>query len=123
MRLRTTLVLLIIAILVGGYILLYERKKPTTEQWKEKSKRVFDIKSDRVSKLEISQGDKLLAFEKKDNKWEMTTPLKYPADSGEIDRVVSKIEFLEWERLLKKGEWETKKSDFGIDKPRAEVNF
>ncbi|MBI3990825.1 MAG: DUF4340 domain-containing protein [Candidatus Omnitrophica bacterium] len=123
MKFKTTAFLLVIAVLLGGYILFYEKKKPTTEEWKEKSKKVFDIKSEQIDKIQIRRGETLILCEKKNGEWDILSPVKDTADAGEIDRILSKIEFLKWERLLKKGEWEAKKEEFGITQPRAELDF
>ena len=43
MKIRNTIILLIIAILIGGYIYLYESKQLTTEEKKERAGKVFEI--------------------------------------------------------------------------------
>lgn len=119
-----TLVVFIIALGVGAYIYFYEKGTPTTEELKEKAKKVFDFKSDDVKRLSLKTGEQLIVCEKKEDKWQMVKPLNVKADKAGIGRILSRLEFLQTERRLK-GEKDKKLNlkDFGLDKPRMETTF
>ena len=118
-----TLIVLVIVLLTGAYIYFYERKTPTTEERKEKEKKIFDFKSEEVKKLSLKKGEYLIVCEKKDGKWQMVKPLKVKADKSEIERILSRLEFLEAQRRLKEDNEKIEKQKFGLDNPRIEVTI
>ncbi len=124
MKWLKTLVVFIIALGIGGYIYFYEKETPTTEELKEKAKKVFDFKPDDVKRLSLKRGEQLIVCEKKEDKWQMVKPLNVKADKAGIGRILSRLEFLQTERRLK-GEKDKKLNlkDFGLDKAKVEVTF
>ena len=123
MRGLKTLIVFLIALLTGAYIYFYERKTPTTEERKEKEKKIFDFKSEEVKKLSLKKGEHLIVCEKKDGKWQMVKPLKVKADKSEMERILSRLEFLEAQRRLKEDNEKIEKQKFGLDNPRIEVTI
>ena len=114
-----TLIIFIIVLLTGAYIYFYERKTPTTEERKEKEKKIFDFKSEEVKKFSLKKGEHLIIVcEKKDEKWQMVKPLKVKANKSEIERILSRLEFLESQRKLKE---KIELGKFGLDNPKIEV--
>ncbi|MCD5402052.1 DUF4340 domain-containing protein [candidate division NPL-UPA2 bacterium] len=124
MNWKSTVVILIIALLGGSYIYFFERRRPTTEEIKEKERRVFDFKSEEVNKLEIKRENETILIEKDDGHWQMKKPIDVRADKSEIDSILSKLEFLEWERIMKEDEEEPfNLEEFGLKEPRLQVTF
>lgn len=123
MRGFKTLIVFFIVLLTGTYIYFYERKTPTTEERKEKEKKIFDFKSEEVKKFSLKKGEYLIVCEKKDGKWQMVKPLKVKADKSEIERILSRLEFLETQRRLKEDSEKIEKQNFGLDNPRIEVTI
>ena len=125
MKIRNTIILLIIAILIGGYLYLYERKQLTTEEKKERAGKVWTFKSEDVTKLEIKKGEEtiLCRKESKDN-WQIEKPLKVRADETEIDKILSKLEFLKKERAInEEKEKPLAMGEFGLAQPQMEVSI
>lgn len=128
MNFRTTLGLLIIVIIGGGYILLFESKQKSVEDQEKASKKVVGIEdlSDKVAKVRIqAEKAKAIVCERKgegsDAKWAMLEPRKLRADKSEVKSVLSDLEFLE-----KKDATEAKESElskWGLDNPRGSITF
>jgi hypothetical protein len=53
MKPKTTLILLAVAAILFAYIWFKERQLPSTEDRSSRAKRVFDIKSDDITKLQV----------------------------------------------------------------------
>ena len=125
MKIRNTIILLIIAILIGGYLYLYERKQLTTEEKKERAGKVFAFKSEDVSRLQIKKGEDIILCKKeaKDN-WQIEKPLHVRADESEIDKILSKLEFLKKERAInEEKEKPLAMGEFGLAQPQMEVSI
>jgi hypothetical protein len=121
-EIKKTLIVFIIALLVGGYIYFYERKAPTTEERVEKAQRVFDFDSEDVRRLSLRKGDCLIVCEKTEEEWIITEPLKVKADKSKVEGIISVLEFLRVERKLEQKAGEKLETvEFGLDEPRMEV--
>ncbi|MBI2560581.1 MAG: hypothetical protein HYW14_05555, partial [Planctomycetes bacterium] len=67
MKLKTTIILLIVAVIGFAYVFLYERKQFTTDQIVQRAGMVFpDFNPDRVNRIEIKKGDLVTLLEKTD---------------------------------------------------------
>ncbi|MBI4023504.1 MAG: DUF4340 domain-containing protein [Verrucomicrobia bacterium] len=122
---NTFILFLATALIVGGYFLL-KKRMPTTDEQKEKEKRVFDFKSPDVTEVGIKGVDRDFLFEKQNQKWMIKRPLQVRANSSEIDGILSMIEFLDSHRRLSPKEIAEAKlslSDYGLDKPRLIATF
>lgn len=125
MNLRTTFVLLILVLVAAGAAIILQSKVPPTDKWAELSKKVFkDYESGDATKLEIKTKDRTLAFEKKDDKWQMSGPLKVRADKSAVMGILDGCESLQKERDVeaKKGE-ETDLAKFGLKEPEVTITF
>ena len=125
MKIRNTIILLIIAILIGGYIYLYERKQLTTEEKKERAGKVFTFKSEDVTKLEIKKGEETMVCRKESKAhWQIEKPIRVRADESEIDKILSKLEFLKKERAIQEEkEKPLAMEEFGLAQPQMEVSI
>ncbi|MCC7519587.1 MAG: DUF4340 domain-containing protein [Verrucomicrobiae bacterium] len=124
MKPRNTLwLLLLTALVVGGYFLA-KKKLPTTEETAERRKRVLDFKAADVTRLEIKGADRDFLFERKDGKWFFARPLQVRAASAEMDGILSGLEYLESRRRIRERDYAEAKlalADYGLEKPRASV--
>ncbi|MBI3009250.1 MAG: DUF4340 domain-containing protein [Candidatus Omnitrophica bacterium] len=125
MKIRNTIILLIIAILIGGYIYLYERKQLTTEEKKERAGKVWTFKSEDVTKLQIKKGEETILCRKESKDyWQIEKPMQMRADESEIDKILSKLEFLKKERAINEDkEKPLAMGEFGIAQPKMEVSI
>ena len=125
MNFKTTLVLLVVVVVAGVAALILHIKVPGTEEWKDLGKKVFqDYDSADATKLEIKKKDKTFAFEKKDDKWHMSGPLKVRADKSSVMGILDTCESMEKVREVeaKKGE-ALDLAKYGLKPPQATVTF
>ncbi len=121
MKLRTTVLLLLICAGLGGYLYFFDQKLPTTEEWQKKIKLVFDLKSSDVEKLQFQTAGSKIVCERKENtrQWWIIQPLNVKADKSAIDALLSQLESLEKRSDLGKVPF----SDYGLQSPQNEILF
>ena len=99
MKPKTTLILLTVAAIMFAFIWFKERQLPSTEDRSSRAKRVFDVKSDDLTKLQIQLNTSnyvgRIVVEKEKDKWLLREPLAYRASSSEISSICSELEFLD----------------------------
>jgi hypothetical protein len=130
MKPKTTITLLIVAGLMFAFIWFKERQMATTEDISSRAKRVFDVKSGDITKMQLQVATTnytgKIVIEKEKDKWWMREPLAVRASGSEADRICSELEFLDKQdtitpkQLKEKG---GKLADYGLDKPQAEATF
>ena len=92
---RKLLVLTAVVLLLFGFILLFERKLPSTSQKQEKGDVVWEIPQDRIEMLRLEHGG--LTVELKQTAegagriWKMTKPEAYPADASVAGDMASQL--------------------------------
>ena len=125
MRFRTTLLLLIVALGIGGYIWFFEKKTMSTDEREEKEKLVFLVKADDIDKVEIVRGaDDIVCAKDKTGDWQIEKPLKYRADKSVLRSIAGRFESLNSVRIIPRAELDEKKLDeFGLKRPRLTVRF
>ncbi|MCX7824609.1 MAG: DUF4340 domain-containing protein [Verrucomicrobiae bacterium] len=130
MKPKTTLILLAVAAVMFAFIWFKERQLPSTEDRSSRAKRVFDLKSDDLTKLQIQLNTSnyvgRIVIEKEKDKWFLREPLAYRASGSEINSICSELEFLERKDIITPKEMKeksTKLVDYGFDKPAAELTF
>ena len=130
MKPKTTLVLLIIASVMGLFIWLKEPQLPSTADRESRAKRVFDLKSDDITKLQVTLNTSNLVgrvvIEKDKDRWQLREPLAYRASGSEVNGICSSLEFLNRDGVITPVELKAKGgklSDYGLDKPPVELTF
>ena len=126
MNIKSTITLLLLTALVAGGYFLAKKKLPTTDQVSEQMRRVLDFKAVDVTRLEIKGADRDFVFDRKQGKWSFSRPLQVRAASGEMDGILSGLEFLESRRRLSERAISDAKltlADYGLEKPRASVTL
>lgn len=126
MRLKTTIILLGIIAALALFVQFYEKKKPSTDEWKLQAKKVFlEFEPDRVSKLEIKRDDGLFVLERMDKgRWGIKEPLEQRADSSEVNSILTELEF-----LTKIGTVESERgkaldlAKYGLEKPKVVASY
>ncbi|MDO8137163.1 MAG: DUF4340 domain-containing protein [Candidatus Brocadiales bacterium] len=126
MRLKTTLVLLGIVLVLGLFVQFYEKKRPSTEEWQEQASKVFlQFDSKRVTGLEIKKEDGVTLLERiGEGRWEMKLPLKLRADDSEVNSILTEFEFLTKGATIgpEKGA-SVDLASYGLDKPHVEASY
>jgi hypothetical protein len=93
MKLSTTLVLLAIAIGLGIFVWILDRKNPAN---REEARRAYLVDLDRndVTQLEIENGDTKTRLQKTNDGWRLTSPIADRADAKVIDTLLYSAQFL-----------------------------
>ncbi|MBI3268099.1 MAG: DUF4340 domain-containing protein [Planctomycetes bacterium] len=127
MRFSTTFVLLGIALLLGGFIYLFENKWESTDEIlrKREQKHVLEgIGWNDANKLEIKapSGELVLERVKEPSDWRIVKPIQYPAEKAAIDSVVNTFEFFSYKGKIPQEAGKTLDlSLYGLDKPRGSL--
>jgi hypothetical protein len=100
MKLRTTLALLVIAIALGVFVWILDRKSPGTRERLARRAYVVDLDRNDVTQLEIENGDAKTKLVKTANGWSLTAPISDRADQRVIDNLLYAAQFLKREDTL-----------------------
>jgi hypothetical protein len=126
MRPKTTLILLGIAAALILFIQLYEKKKPSTEEWQAQQAKVFpEFKPDRVSQIEIKREDGPFLIKKiKEDQWVLDKPRPLRADATEVKGLLGELEFLsKIGTVSPEGGKPVDLPSYGLDKPQIETSY
>lgn len=121
MKLRTTIILLLVCSGMVAYLYFIERNLPTTDELKEQNHRIFRIKGSDIEKIQLKNGDTVVVCERAaDTKeWRIIVPLSVKGNEDAIKSLLGAIESMEEKGDLGK----TQSPDYGLQPPRAEVQF
>jgi Domain of unknown function (DUF4340) len=112
-----TLVVLAVALGLGGYLYFVESKKEIKPDEKPKEK-VFTIESAKVKELELSATDRIRLV-KEGSAWRMAEPGPAPADTNEVEAVLTSLAGLELDEVV--GDNVTDLAQYGLAQPRTTV--
>jgi uncharacterized protein DUF4340 len=117
---RSFLVLLVVAVALGGY-LYYDSKRPSEEG--SKQEKVFpDLQSDKIDQVSVkAAGGDRTTVQKQGEGWQITQPTAVAADGGEISGITSNLASMEVQRVVDEKPADLKQ--YGLDPPRIEVAF
>ena len=111
-----------VVVVLFGFILLFERKMPTTEERSRKGDLYWDIPQDRVQRIEVVRGAETLEFQRTGEVgWRMLRPEKYPADTFAVGSLVT--ELAEMKRAAGEEPSDVRASEYGFDKPSAKATI
>lgn len=126
MKLKTTIILLIVAAIGLSYVFLYERKQMPHEEWERLQKKVLpDFKASMIKKIELSNESGKVVMEKADdNYWHITEPLKLRSDNSEVNSILSEFEFMnKVGSFRQEGEKPFDLKDYGLDNPKISITM
>ncbi|WP_414624922.1 DUF4340 domain-containing protein [Calothrix sp. CCY 0018] len=123
---RTTLGLVLIAILLGGFVYFYEfHLKAQQEAVKKKQQQLFSFKEEDVKNLKITTPRESIALERSPEsgktKWLMKSPDNVPANDGTVAYLLSLLETENIERTLSAKPSQV--SEFGLKQPQATIDI
>lgn len=105
-----------------GFIFLFERRMPTTEERARKGDLYWDIPEEQVERVELARSGETLEFHRAGQAgWKMIRPEKYPADRFAVGSVVS--ELAELRRAGGEDANDARPVDYGLDKPAAKATI
>ncbi|HEY6930531.1 MAG TPA: DUF4340 domain-containing protein [Thermoanaerobaculia bacterium] len=88
---RKLLVLTAVVLLLFGFILLFERKMPTTADRERKGDLVWDLPESRIETVRLENGPSLIELQRTNGSWRLVKPEAYPADSASASDLVSQL--------------------------------
>ena len=123
---RTTLGLVLIAILLGGFVYFYEfHLKSQQEQVKKKQQQLFSFKEEDVKNLKITTPSGTITLERSPKpdktKWLMKSPDTVPANDGTVAYLLNLLETEKSERTL--SATPSQLSEFGLKQPQATIDI
>jgi len=120
--LRSTIALIVVLGGLGAYIYFVTWKK-TPETATSKQEKVFgDVASDKVEELKVTseKGD-VTTIKKENGVWNIISPVMSKADDSEANAITTAVAQLEIVRMIDENPSDLK--DYGLTKPRIEVDF
>ena len=97
MRLRNTLLLLGVFIILGAYTYLFELNRDIGE----KGEKLLDFAEEDVVAIVLSYRDQMIGLNRKPSgKWMLTQPLQAPADESVIHGILTALNFSEVKRII-----------------------
>lgn len=122
--LRSTLVLLALAIGLGAYVYFVERHRPPASE-AEPDEKLFTFEADDVATLEVrSEEGTVTALERTGDAWRIVAPIDAPADDANASSIASALAALEVRRVVEEGEeGPVDLEPFGLDEPLLDVGF
>lgn len=125
---RTPLILLLIALALGGFVYFYEVKgAPQRETAQAESKKLFSFKEEQVRSFTLTTPQQTLAFERATeaqaksagSQWAMTAPDKVPANEASVAYLLNLLATESSQRTVTA---EAKQqAEFGLDQPVATI--
>ena len=127
MKLRTTLVLLIIALAMGAFIFGLDRWSQSTRERRERAAHVVSVTRANIEGFTIRDGDELIRVKAEGDAWKMIAPWQDDADAGVIDQLLDAIQSLRPEAVIADlGRGEKRRQmlkDFGLNKSRLRLKL
>ncbi|MGQ3684799.1 MAG: DUF4340 domain-containing protein [Candidatus Loosdrechtia sp.] len=126
MKLKTTIILLFVAIIGISYVFLYEKEQMPHEEWEKLQKKVIpDFKASLVTKIELNNEWGRIFLEKDENNfWYIVEPKRLRADNSEINSILSEFEYMNKVGAFKQeGSKPFDLEDYGLDAPKVSITM
>jgi hypothetical protein len=124
MKTRTTLILVILALVIGGVVALDYFKGTPTEQAETRRKRVFHFEAKDVSSLKIELTNRVFELEKSGEEWRIEQPLRARASASAVNSILDELEFADRTRTLTEQELRGMSlAEFGLATPRVRATL
>jgi len=118
---RKLIVLTSLVVALFAFVLLFERKMPTTGERLQKGDLVWELPEDRIESVRLEKGSGTVELARSGpGSWRLVKPDSYPADSAAVSDVVSQLA-----RLRRSGgdASEAKPEDYGFKSPSAKATI
>lgn len=120
MRSRSLIIIAALVVAVGAFIFFVERHQPTSDERAERADRVFDrLEPDEVTSIELRTGHGPIRLARTGERWRLTAPLDYPADTATVRTLLQALAELDTDRSLAIDEVDP--GDYGLDSPTLGV--
>ncbi len=118
---RKLLLLTALVLLLFAFILLFERKMPTSSEREQKGDLVWELPEDRIESIRLERAGSVVELKKVNpNSWRLVKPDSYPADTLTVSDLVSQLA-----RLKRAGgeSAEARPEDYGLKSPSATASI
>lgn len=133
----TTIALVLLALGLGGVVLVSELRSPEQGQEQASGQRIFNFEESQVQAFTVKTGGQTLEFVKADSaktsqptpkaaespkptpKWQLQAPVKAPADDASVAYLLNLLATGRSDRTLKVPA--AQKAEFGLDQPSATI--
>jgi hypothetical protein len=127
MSARTPIILLVVALVLLGYVLAFERGRPTQKEIDSRSGLLVEgLVRDRITRIRIASGEARIVLRREgegfDETWTLEEPTEGPADPEPVEDYIRNWEFAIPVRTLESPSAEDIEQ-FGLGSPKAEVSF
>lgn len=126
MKLRTTIVLLLLAVGLGIWIKFYESKAPNTAEAQRQAGNVINFDREKLERILIQNGDDRIELQRQKEKWRLTAPVQDQADGSEVDNLISDIESWHREAVIPAEEVTAEKgrlNEYGLLQPKLRLKL
>lgn len=93
MRISSTYIYLAVALGLVCYLAFIDKKIPGTKDLENSETQLFKLNPDDVIGLEVTNVHNTFIFQKKNNHWEIESPVKTVADGSTVDSIINQIAF------------------------------
>ena len=122
MRGRSFLILLVLALGLGGYAYFVESKNDTTSQAKAKREKVFNVESDKIDEMTVkSQNGDETKVKKENGTWKIVSPSAIASDPAEVSAITTALAGLEQEKVVEENPPSLK--EFTLEPARMSITF
>jgi hypothetical protein len=126
MKLKNTLILLVVAGAIYAFIHFIESHQPTSREVSERAGRVVQFDRDKITKIAIKTNDAKIEMEKRGDAWFMEKPVKDRADSMAINQLFTSAEALKSDESIPTEKTSSGKDplkEFGLGSPETRLIF
>src|SRR5919106_664137 len=122
MRWQTTAVLALLLAILGGFYYVYEvRWGPGREEAAARKGRVFSADTNDVTTVELKRGGESVKLQREGEHWQLLEPVKARGSRSAVDELLANVLTAKIDREIDPNPTST--TDFGLDKPAAEVTL
>ncbi len=94
-----------VVVVLGSYIVCYERHQPTKQERQEQAEKIFpELKQDNIVAVAIRNESGELRLERQDEQWRLSEPIDVAADATAVGGLLTALLGLKAERRLAAGE-------------------
>src|SRR5438477_12795151 len=124
MKSRTTLVLVLVALVIGGLVALDYYQGTSTQELQAKNKRILDFQSKDIIGLRIDLTNQVYTLERSGDQWQIKQPLEVRANYSTVSSILDELEFAERNRSIAEKELTgLTPNDFGLQNPRGRLTL
>ena len=124
MKSRTTLVLVLVVLVLGGLVILDHYQGTSTDEALKRNKRVLNFDPKDITGLRIDLTNQVYSLEKAGELWQIKQPLHVRANYSTVSSILDELEFVERTRAIPGKELKGMNlADFGLQNPRIRLTL